>query len=136
MPAFPVPIADLLLHPPLGLLSRELIPGVFSGSGDLTRNTGQLPPWDNVNAYGLTWSLVSIASSVGYIIGQPTIYEQRIIQVSTVHRGFDGHDLISEWHEFTVEGAYWLWENAGPQLVHYEIPINVALNLYWLVVHP
>jgi hypothetical protein len=88
-----------------------------------------------VNAYGLTWSLISISPTIGVIFGQPNVYEQRIIQASTTHRGFDGHDLISEWHEFYVEGAYWLWDNPGPQLVHYEIPSNVTLALYWLVVH-
>jgi hypothetical protein len=135
MPTLPIPLFDVLLHPPLGLLQRELISGTFSGAGDLTRNTGALPPFNNVNAYGLTWDIVSIAATEGYRLGQPVIYEHSLIQASTTHRDFAGHDLISEFHDFYSEGIYWLWDNPGPQLVHYEIPINVSLALFWLVVH-
>jgi hypothetical protein len=131
----PVPIFEALIHPPLGLVKRELIPGLFSGSYDLTRATGALAPFNNVNAYGLTWSIFSVAAPEGIYFGFPNIYEHRLIQVATVHRDYSGHDFISEYHDFQVEGLYWLWENPGPQLVHVEIPSNVQLNLWWIVVN-
>lgn len=133
-PNIPTPIVDLVLHPPLGLLKRELITGTFTGSGDLTRSTGALPPFDNVNAYGLTWDIFSISDTIGFTLGSPVVYERRVCQLSTVHRGYDGHDLVSEYHEFAAEGLYWLWDNPGPQRVHYEIPSNVVLVLYWLII--
>lgn len=131
-----VPILETLLHPPLGLLQRELITGTFTGSGDLTRADGHLAPFNHVNAYGLTWSIVTIPDTAGFIIGTPTVWWNRIIQVSTVHEDYAGHAIISEYHEFAVEGIYWLWANPGPTLVHYEIPLDIELALYWLVVHP
>jgi len=65
-----VPIANTLLHPPLGALRRELITGVYSGSGDLTR-PGGFPPFENVNAYGLTWSFFTVPETFGYQLGSP-----------------------------------------------------------------
>lgn len=135
MPDISVPIFDTLVHPPLGLLTRSLIPGTFTGSGNLTRPAPlAIPPFQNVNAYGLTWDIFTIASTVGFESGFPTVYEERICQLATVHTDVSGHDVISEYHEFNVEGIYWLWENAGPAYVHYEIPSNVVLVLYWLLI--
>jgi hypothetical protein len=128
------PIAEVLLHPPLGSLTRLIIPGLFSGSGDLDRPAGiDHFPLNNVNAYGLTWSFFSVPDTIGYSLGQPVVYEERMLQTNTVHRARDGHDLVSEWHDWFVEGAWWLWFNPGPQRVHYDIRIGVQLVFYWIV---
>jgi hypothetical protein len=129
-----VPIAEAILHPPLGAITRELISGTFSGSGDLTRATGAFPPFNNVNAYGLTWDFFTVPAAFGSTLGSPVIYENRMLQLSTVHTGFDGHDLISEFHGFQSEGIYWLWENPGPTRIHYEIQVGVAVVFFWLIV--
>ena len=135
MPQIPVPIVDVLFHPPLGLLSRELIVGLISGPTDLTRNTGQLAPFDNVNAYGLSWSFFTVPAGFGSSPGFPIIYEERMVQASTVHTDFAGHDLLSEFHSFYSEGIYWLWENPGPTRVHVEVAPGLSIQAYWLVVH-
>jgi hypothetical protein len=136
MPQISVPIIDVLLHPPLGLLQRELITGLISGPTDLTRNTGNLAPFDNVNAYGLTWSFFTVPAEFGLTLGSPIVYEERMVQVSTVHTDFAGHDIISEYHGFSVEGIYWMWENPGPTRVHVEVAPGLSIQAYWLVVHP
>lgn len=132
----PVPIIDVLLHPPLGFLRRELIPGLFSGSGDLTRNDGRLPPFNNVNAYGLTWTFFTVPDTLGVEFGNPNVYEERMLQLSAMHIGQDGHELVSEFHSFAVEGVYWLWENVGPARIHYDIRIGVELTFFWLIIAP
>jgi hypothetical protein len=125
------PILEAILHPPLGLIQRELI-GTVSGSGDLTRDTGALPPFNNVNAYGLTWDIFTLPAGWGIEFGFPNVYEPRLLQAATVHRDFAGHDIVSEYHDFYAEGIYWLWENPGPQYVHYEISPGIELTLFWL----
>lgn len=127
-------VSNLLIHPPIGFLRRALITGIFSGSGDLTRATGALPPFNNVNAYGLTWSIFSVPIGFGKIEGHPDVYYERLVQFSTVHEDFEAHQMISEYHDFHAEGIYWMWETAGPKKVHYEIAPGVQLNLYWLEV--
>lgn len=129
-----VPLLQTILHPPLGAVRREIIPGTFSGAGDLQRPASVLPPFQNVNAYGLTWSIFTVPPGYGRRLGSPDVYDQRIVQVGTVHEDPDGHRLTSEWHEFHVEGVYWLWENPGPHHVHYEIGPGVSLVFYWLIV--
>lgn len=127
-----VPILETLLHPPLGLLKRELITGTFSGAGSIDRVSGPV----GVNAYGLTWDIVTIPDGYGYIIGTPTVYYERIIQAATSHVGLDSHELLSEWHEFNVEGAYWLWDNPLPHKIYYNIGVGIELALFWLVIGP
>lgn len=128
------PVGNLLIHPPIGFLRRAVIPGVISGSGDLTRPTGALPPFNNVNAYGLSWSIFSIPAGFGKAEGFPDVYYERLVQLSTVHEDFEGHQMISEYHDFHAEGLYWLWETAGPKAVHYEVTPGVELVVYWLEV--
>lgn len=131
-----VPILDAILHPPLGAMQREIIPGLFTGAGDFQRNDGHLPPWNNVNAYGMTWTFVTVPAGFGFQLGSPIVFDERMLQVSTVHTDFAGHDIISEYHEFHVEGIYWLWANVGPTRVHVEAAPGLSVQLYWLVVHP
>jgi hypothetical protein len=129
-----VPILQTILHPPLGLLQRELLEGTFTGAGDLQRQRPVLPPFQDVNAYGLTWDIFTVPPGYGRRLGSPDVYEQRIVQLSTVHADRAGHQLVSEYHEFYAEGIYWLWENPGPLRVHYEIGPGVALVFFWLIV--
>lgn len=126
-----IPILETILHPPLGVLRRELI-GTLSGSGDLTHNTGASAPFNNVNAYGLTWSIFTLPAGWGISYGYPNTYDPRLLQAATIHRDSAGHDIISEYHDFHAEGIFWLWENPGPQFVHYEISPGVSLVMYWV----
>lgn len=129
----PIPIAQALIHPPIGFLQRLLIPGVFAGAGDLTRPAAVIPPFNNVNAFGLAWSFITVPSTIGVEFGTPNVYEERMLQLSTHHFDIAGHELVTEYHSFSVEGIYWLWENAGPSRVHYDIRIGVTLTFFWLV---
>jgi hypothetical protein len=118
------------------LLTRELISGTFTGSGDLTRSTGALAPFNHVNAYGLTWDFFTVPAGYGFTLGEPNVYDERMVQASTVHTGYDGHDLTSEYHAFYAEGIYWLWDNPGPTRVHYEIAPGVVVVFFWIIVQP
>lgn len=126
-----IPILNALIHPPIQLLARDLISGVFTGSGDLTK-PGPIPPFDHVAAYGLTWDFFTVPVGFGRTLGFPVVFDERMLQLSTVHSDILGHDIISEYHGFQVEGIYWLWENPGPQRVHYEIAPGVQVVFYWL----
>lgn len=131
-----IPILETLLHPPLGAISQLLIPGLFTGSGDLTRATGALPPFNHVNAYGLTWTFFTIPAGFGSTPGTPIVYEERMLQASTIHTDFHGHDLISEWHSFFSDGVYWLWNNPGPTRVHFDIAPGLEIVFSWIVLQP
>lgn len=129
----PIPVAEALIHPALGFLAREIIPGIFTGQGDLTRPTGALPPFNNVNAFGLTWTFFTVPDTLGVEFGTPNVYEERMLQLASMHIGSDGHELVSEFHSFAVDGVYWLWQNAGPSRIHYDIRIGVEIVFFWLL---
>lgn len=126
-----VPILNALIHPPIGALARTDITGLFTGSGNLTR-PGAFPPFNNVAAYGLTWDFFTVPAGFGSTPGNPVVYEERMVQLSTVHTDILGHDIVSEYHAFSVEGIYWLWENPGPTRIHYEIAPGVQIIFWWL----
>ena len=126
------PIGLNLLHPPLGLLQRELIPGLADGIGDLVR-PGPTAPFNHVNAFGLSWTFFSVPAPFGYTLGDPRTYHQRMIQLSTVHTDLSGHDTVSDVLDAHAEGLYWLWAEAGPTRVHYEIVPGVRVQFFWLV---
>lgn len=125
-----VPVLEAILHPPLGALTREIIPGVFTGSHDFTRPGGPLA----VNAYGLTWDIFTLPTNWGITYGQPNVYSPRLLQANTIHTGLDGHDLVSEYHDFYTEGIYWLWANPFPSRVHVEISPGVELAFFWIII--
>lgn len=128
-----IPILEALLHPPLGLLVRSLIPGTWSGSFDLDR-PGPTPPFNNVNAYGLTWDFFTVPAGYGRDLWLPNVFDRPMLRGSTIHTGLDSHDLVSEWHDFYSEGTYWLWANPGPTRIHLDVSPGVELTLFWLLV--
>lgn len=130
--SIPVPIQQFVLHPTFGAMRRELIPGVFSGIGDLTR-PGPTVPFNHVNAFGLVWSFITIPETIGFELGTPVIFEDRMVQLSAMHEDNIGNEFVSEFHDFRAEGIWWMWSNAGPSRIHYEIRIGVELAFYWLV---
>ncbi len=127
------PILDTLLHPPYGALRRELIAGVFSGSGSLTRNTGALPPFNNVNAYGLRTSFFTVPAKFGFKLGNPLEYEQRMVQLTARYTDALGNDDDLEVLDLHIERV-WIWVEPGPTLIHYEITPGVVCVFEWMIV--
>ena len=126
-----VQIGQQILHPPLRFTGRELIAGVFSGTGDLTK-PGLIPPFDHVAAWGITWSFFSVPAPFGYRVGTPRRYYELMIQLSTIHTDLDGHELVSDQFDAYAEGIYWLWREPAPLRVHYEIVPGVQVVFEWL----
>lgn len=128
------PILEAILHPPLGILQRELVTGLFSGSGDLTRPAAAPPPFNHVNAYGLSWTFFTVPVGYGRDLWQPQVFDRAMMRLGTVHTDIAGHDLFSEWHDFYSDGIYWLWNNPGPTRIHYDISPGVEVTFYWLLI--
>lgn len=128
-----IPIGTNILRPPIGLLQRELIPGIFTGDGDLTRPGGTVP-FNNVNAFGLSWSFFSVPAPFGYELGEPRVYHHVMIRLTTIHQDIGSHQLVSETFDAHSDGIYWLWDNAGPSRVHYEIIPGLSVQFYWILI--
>ncbi len=127
------PVADVVLHPPYGFMRRELLVGTFSGSGTLTRATGALPPFNNVNAYGLRTTFFTIPAELSRTFGTPDVFQQRMVQLTARYTDALGNDDDLEIHDVHFEHV-WLWGEPGPTLIHYDILPFVVVVFEWMIV--
>ncbi len=131
---FSVPLVDTVLHPPYGAMRRELIAGVFSGSGDLTRATGAFAPFNNVNAYGIRTQFFTVPAGFGRVLGSPDEYFDRMVQLTARYEDALGNDDDLEVLDLHIERV-WIWQEPGPLLIHYEIAPGVECIFEWMVVN-
>jgi len=127
------PIADALFHPPYGFMRRETISGTFTGSGDLQRATGAAAPFNNVNAYGLRTSFFTIPAEMGYVLGDPNVYFDRIVQLTAVYEDALGNDDVLEELDVHFERV-WLWLEPGPLKIHYDVFPGCVVSFQWMIV--
>jgi hypothetical protein len=111
-------------------LVRETIVGGLSGSGSLTRPSGPV----GVDAFGFTWDFFTIPAGFGSTPGNPTRYENRMLQLGVVHADLGGHLYYSEYHDFDVEGIYLIFERLAPVRLDYNIAPGVVITGFWLVI--
>lgn len=122
------PLSGLLTHPPLGFVTRELI-GDFTDAGDLTRPA----PGTGVNAFGLTWEIVTFGDGIGVDPGAPERLAVDLLQLELVHTDHDGHEFVSAAADFNYENTYWFFDPALPTRVQFAIAPSVVLRFYWLL---
>lgn len=124
-----IQLAGGLLHPPLGFVARELI-GDFDGNGSLTRTA----PGVGVNAFGLTWEILTYGQGIGVDAGLPVRLETRMLELVLDHTDRHAHEFVSATALFDYSNAYWFFPEAFPTRVNFQIAPSVTLRLYWLLV--
>jgi len=129
MPSIELPIKVPFMQLPIELVVRETIAGVFSGSGSLTRPAGPI----GVDAFGITWDFFTVPAGFGSTPGNPTQFENRMLQLGVVHQDLGTHQYYSEFHDFTVEGIYLMFSLIAPVRVDYTIAPGVEVSFFWLV---
>lgn len=128
MPSVGIPIIDQLVHPSIGLLTRSASLGVFSGGGTLT------PPQNPLVAltYGLTWDFFTVPVGFGFAVGDPNIYFDRILQLSSEYVELGGHSILTQVADVRTDGDKYMWEEPLPLAVHYYIAPGVSVTFFWL----
>lgn len=129
MPQLPTSVIEQFLHPPLGVLVREIIPGLAAGSGSLTRPRGPVP----VDAFGMTFDFITVPAGLGFVVGNFNEYFDRILQLSVVHTLLDGHSVVSESFDLHQDAQPIVFEQALPTRVDYFIAPGVSVQFFWLV---
>jgi hypothetical protein len=130
MPSVDVGVIQQFLHPPVGVLTRELELGLFAGDGSFTGVNGGL---GFVGYFGVEWSFFTIPDKLGYQLGFELEYQLRMLQLVFVHRFLDAHSAVSEVHDAHTEG-FVLWTEALPESVNYSILPGVEIIFNWLKV--
>jgi hypothetical protein len=68
----------------------------------------------------------------GYKLGEPLIYQQRMLELTVRYVDVDGFESDLEVLEAYAEQGFF-WREPGPLLVHYEITPGVAVVFEWFV---
>jgi hypothetical protein len=124
------PIVDLLLHPPPGFTSRELI-GDYSGSHRFTRPGGGF----GVNAFGISWEVLSYGGGIGLDTGVPVRFETRLLDLAVNYLDNSAHEYVANALEFNWSNQYVFFETSFPSSVDVVIAPSVTLRFYWLLFH-
>jgi hypothetical protein len=121
-----VPLGSLLVHPPLGLTRVDATPICRTGDGYLEGDSGLFP-----SIYGLWWEFTVVPPGVGTEAGATVLYEQRMVQLQTVHT-INGLDVVTEIVEANYDRVVWLWAEAKPTRIEYAILPGVEVCFHYV----
>lgn len=122
-------VGDLILHPPISFLIEDGDPLTLTGRGSLTRPSGPI----EVNAFGATLSFFTIPAGFGFRDGNVLEYHERIVQLATTHELANGsREVLTEVLDLNTDGFMWLWRNALPNRILYDVTPGCVVILRWL----
>ncbi len=132
MPRADLPIIDQLTHPSLGRLDRNLILLTFSGAGSL------IPPQDVLGnlTYGIGWTFIHVPIGFGTVVGNPTTYLERMIQLHVEYELHSGQLVGVQYQDVIVDGGMYFWDEPLPSAVLYAIAPGVTTQFFWLQTRP
>lgn len=129
MPQSLTGVIEQFLHPPLAVMSSEVIPGLFTGDGVLSRPRGPVP----TDAFGMRFEFITVPAGFGFTIGIVKEYEMRLLQLAVEHTMIDGHGIISQLTDFHSDNLPFLFDVALPLQVHFSITPGVFIQFFWLL---
>jgi len=127
-----VTIGQAILHPPLGFLSLEAIPGnPHSGHNVLTRPRGL----QNTDAKGVRWAADPLPPGFGRIDAWSSVSraDRTLATISLVYLIQGGADLQSQRSSEDLLSGFILFDQALPFSVIFDIAPGVSMTLHWLL---
>lgn len=122
-------IGQFFTRPPLSAVTRELI-GDFSGSVSFTRTA----PGVGVNAFGITWEVISYGGGIGLDTGVPVRFETELLDLAVVYGDADAHEFVGSADVYVFSNYYRFFDPAFPKRIDVVIAPSVVLRFYWLLV--
>jgi len=132
MPGAQVSIIQQFLHPPVGLLVRELIPGgPFSGLNGFQRIRGPV----NVDAFGIRWLILSAPAGYGVTptAGQ-NLFDRTVMNLAVRHRLLDGEIVVTEETFERSATGQTLFGESFPYIIDMFGAPGVIYSAWWLLV--
>lgn len=124
-------VIQLFLHPPLGLLRLERIPGgPWSGLSSHQRPRLNTP----TDAYGIRYSVSSFPPGYGLTPGPGNnIFDRTIVRLAIVHQLFDGSLVTSQEASLRASSLYVLFNESFPRNVAVETAPGIEVELDWMI---
>lgn len=124
-----VQVVDAVLHLPLELLSQTAVPGnPFTGDGRLQRSA----PGIGVDAWGLTWSFLTIPPQLGLVDGAVPLWNDRLLQLVAFHNSRTS-ELPVEILDVHHDAGVWQWREPFPFAIGYHLFPGVSVRFDWLI---
>ena len=127
-------VIQLFLHPPLGAMRLETIPGEpLTGVQSLDRpRAGR-----GTDAYGIRYTILTIPDGYGVTPGPGTnVVDRQVVGMSVIHRLNDGSLIESQGQSFRTTSGQLLFQESFPLRVVVEMAPGVGVRLAWLLVLP
>jgi len=129
VPQLPSGVITAVEHPPYGVLTREFAFNLTSGVTQVQRIRGPV----NVDAFGLSFSFITVPAAFGYTQRIHKDYEIPIVQVAPLYTLFDGHGLYGPIQELTHEGDIVYLDQLFPTRVDVWVQVGCLVAQYWIV---
>jgi hypothetical protein len=128
----PTGIINLFLHPPIGTMTLELVPGEpFTGLVSVSRPR----PGVGTDAFGIRYLITSIPAGYGITPGPGTnVVDRTVVAIAVIHRLLDGSLIESQGQSFRTTSGQLLFQESFPSQVTLEIAPGIQLRLWWLLV--
>lgn len=128
----PTGIINLFLHPPIGTMTLELVPGEpFTGLVSVDRPR----PGVGTDAFGIRYLITQIPAGYGVTPGPGTnVVDRRVVSVAVIHRLFDGNLIESQGESFRTTSGQLLFQESFPLRVALEMAPGIGVRLWWLLV--
>lgn len=127
-----VSIIQQFLHPPVGLLVREHIPGgPFTGLHAFDRPRGPT----RVDAFGIRWLITAFPAGYGVT---PTAGQNRfdrdVMNIAVRHQLLDGEIIVTEEVFMRSATGELLFAESFPFIVDIEGAPGITYDVWWLLV--
>jgi len=129
MPQVPSGVIGVLEHPPYGVLQREFAFNLTAGVTQVQRIRGPI----NVDAFGLSFSFITIPAKFGFTQQVHKDYEVPIVEMAPLYTMFDGHTVYGPTVTLTHEGDLIFLDQLFPTRVDVWVQVGCLVSQYWLV---
>lgn len=128
----PTGIISLFLHPPIGTMTLEQLPGEpFTGLISVSRAR----PGVGTDAFGIRYLVTTIPPGYGITPGPGTnVVDRTVVSIAVIHTLFNSQLVESQGQSFRTTSGQLLFQESFPTRVVLEAAPGVGLRLWWLLV--
>jgi len=129
MPQLPSGVITAVEHPPYGVLTREFAFNLTAGVTQVQRIRGPI----NVDAFGLSFSFITIPAAFGSTQAIHKDYEPPIVEIAPVYTLFDGHTVYGPSQVLHHDGDLLFLDQLFPTRVDVWVQVGCLVSQFWLV---
>jgi hypothetical protein len=123
-----LPVIDLLLHPPIGLLNRVAFPfNPYPGPF-----IAEAPPTGiGFASYGVVLRIDAVGPGHGRDASFPEQFDPKLGKCAVHYNDLSGLDVVRDVMDWTYDNQPYFWTDPFPALFTLFLAPDVSVNLFW-----